>query len=38
MARQVLGSERVKKGFTDLLLDLVYQAFQKRPASNQEVE
>ncbi len=38
MASQVLGNERVKKGFADLLLDLVYQAFQKRSNSNQEVE
>lgn len=38
MASQVLGNEQVKKGFVDLLLDLVYQAFQKRSGSNQEVE
>lgn len=38
MASQVLGNERVKKGFTDLLLDLVYQAFQKRADSNQKTE
>jgi hypothetical protein len=38
MASQVLGNERVKKGFTDLLLDIVYQAFQKRSGSNQEAE
>ena len=38
MASQVLGNERVKKGFTDLLLNLVYQAFQKRADSNQKTE
>jgi type I restriction enzyme R subunit len=38
MASQVLGNERVKKGFADLLLDLVYQAFQKQSSRNQEVE
>ena len=38
MAGQVLGNERVKKGFTDLLLDLVYQAFQNRAGGNQEMK
>jgi type I restriction enzyme, R subunit len=30
MASQVLGNERVQKGFASLLLDMVYQAFQKQ--------
>jgi type I restriction enzyme R subunit len=37
MASQVLGSEKVKKGFADLLLELVYGTFQKQgKSSNQE--
>jgi len=34
MASQVLGSERVKKGFADLLLELVYGTFQKQGKSS----
>lgn len=37
MADQVLNNEQVQKGFAALLLDLVYQAFQKQPNDNQDV-
>lgn len=37
MADQVLNNEQVQKGFASLLLDLVYQAFQKQPNDNQDV-
>ena len=37
MADQVLNNEQVQKGFASLLLDLVYQAFQKQPDDKQDV-
>ncbi len=37
MADQVLNNEQVQKRFTALLLDLIYQSFQKRPTDNSDV-
>jgi type I restriction enzyme R subunit len=34
MASQVLGDEKVKKGFGELLLELVYGTFQKQAKSS----
>jgi type I restriction enzyme R subunit len=36
MADQVLNNEQVQKGFASLLLDLVYQAFQRQPGDKQD--
>lgn len=38
MADQVLNNEQVQKGFATLLLDLVYQAFQKQPGNKQDIK
>ncbi len=38
MADQVLNNEQVQKGFASLLLDLVYQAFQKQPGNKQDIK
>jgi hypothetical protein len=37
MADQVLNNEQVQKGFASLLLDLVYQAFQKHPSAKKDI-
>lgn len=38
MASQVLGNERVQRGFASLLLDLVYQAFQRQREQTDETK
>lgn len=37
MADQVLNNEQEQKGFATLLLDLVYQAFQKQHDNKQDI-